>query len=447
MDISANKKESQKGIIKMIIPIAIQQLMLAIVSASDAIMLGFLNQTALSAVSLAIKVQFIFSLLVICAVEAAGMMIAQYHGSGDKSGINKLSHMAMTLSIVVGVVFTLSATFVPQWIMRIFTNDGALVEAGAEYLRYVALSYLLYGVSQTYLSLLKNIGFSKLSSRISSFTVGVNIICDVLLIFGLLGFPRLEIKGTAIGTVIARALELILAVYFLAKKEKAYKFFKFEFDRVLLKKLFKYYLIFLGSGIVWGVGDTMYSIIFGHLGSDVVAANSYASIVRNLMFCFSRGLSIGVAIILGNFLGANKLDEAKTMSKYLIKLSVIFGVISAVLIGILAPFASKFSPISDKAQEFMLTMLIISIPYIISKSVNCTMLNGIMGAGGEMMVDVYSNIFSMWLFTIPLGFLVAFVFDAPLWVVYLIVCLDETVKIPYVIKQYKSNRWVKNITK
>lgn len=203
------KDEFYQKLKLLVLPIAIQNFMLALVSATDAIMLGWIDQTSLSAVSLAGQVQFVLSLFISGIAAGAGIMAAQYWGKRDAASIEKVIPIALRTNLLFSGLFTILAGFCPEILMRIFTNDVALVASGSQYLRAVALSYVLCGISQVYLILLKNTGHAAVSSRISSTAVVLNIILNAILIYGLCGAPALGIRGAAYATVAARVVELI----------------------------------------------------------------------------------------------------------------------------------------------------------------------------------------------------------------------------------------------
>ena len=200
-------------ILKLVFPIMIQSFMLALVSATDAIMLGLIDQDSMSSVSLATQVQFVFNLFVSAMAIGVGIIAAQYWGKKDGATIERFIPIALRINVLCGCLFSAAAFLIPDKLMLIFTNEQELITRGAGYLRMVAPSYLLCGISQIYLAVLKNTGCAPVSSRISSSAVIVNIVFNSLLIFGLLGLPRMEIRGAALATVLARLWELLWALW------------------------------------------------------------------------------------------------------------------------------------------------------------------------------------------------------------------------------------------
>ena len=441
--------ELAQQMLHLVVPIAIQQFMLALVSATDALMLGFVDQTSLSAVSLAGQVQFVLNLFVAGIAAGCGIMIAQYWGKRDTASIEKVMPIALYTNLLSGGIFTVFALMIPGGLMHIFTNDPLLIANGASYLRAVALSYVFCGISQIYLILLKNTGHAALSSKISSSAVIINIILNAILIFGLFGAPRLGIVGAAYATVTARLIELVWAYF--AVRHAHHVAIRWSgilhTSKVLTKDFWYYTTPALGAALVWGIAFVLYSVILGHMGSDAVAANSIASIVKSMVQCVIRGVSAGAGILVGNLLGANELEKAKTYGGRITRISILIGVVTGTILIILSPFVSHVAPMSDTARGYLQFMMVVLGFNLMGQSVNTTVLDGIFCAGGDAKFDMIGNLGAMWCFSVPLGFITAFVFHAPVWLVYIIISLDEIVKLPAVYKHYKKYVWVRNITR
>ena len=289
----------------------------------------------------------------------------------------------MKITVVVAFFFFVAGLSVPKALMRIFTNDKVLIENGAVYLRVVSISFLLTGISQIYLCILKNSGRASRSSLISSVSVILNIVLNAVFIFGLFGFPRMEITGAALATVAARVIEVVWCVLETAKKDQIKLRWKYMVhdDKVLRYDFWKYTTPVLCNEIVWGTGFSMYSVIMGHLGSDAVAANSIANIVKNLVACFSHGLGSGGGIMVGNELGAGRLETAKEYGGRLCKLSVICGAITGLVLLSLSPLVLAVTDLSPQADEYLKWMLVMCTYYMIGCAVNGTTIAGIFCAG------------------------------------------------------------------
>ena len=444
-----HKRSFYKKLFKLVLPIAFQNFMLAAVSASDALMLGVISQDDLSAVSLAGQVQFVFNLFILALTIGATVLTAQYWGRKDKNAIEKILSIVLKVSIVISVVFFIAATFGGKLLMRIFTSDMTLIESGALYLKIVGISYLLTGVSQIYLCIMKNTDKALKSTIISSVAMILNITLNAVFIFGIGKIPKMGIVGVAIATVISRVVELIWVISESLKKDriKLNRKYLLSDDKILRKDFWKYTLPVLGNELVWGCGFTMYSVIMGHLGSDAVAANSIANIVKNLIACFCIGIGSGGGIIVGNELGKGNLEIAKDYGKRIVILSIVSGVISSMLLLSITPIILKYSNLTSEAHGYLKGMLIICAYYLIGKSINSTVIAGIFCAGGDSKFGFICDTITMWVITVPLGLIAAFYFKVPVVAVYFIISLDEIVKLPAVYANYKKYNWVKNITR
>lgn len=202
-----------KKLTALVFPVAVQNLMTALVSASDALMLGLLNQTALSSVSLAAQVQFVLNLFLTALTIGATILAAQYWGKQDRESVEEVLCIALKASLSIALLFYAAAFFFPRALMRIFTNEPLLIEAGIPYLRIVSWSYLFMGFSQIYLCIMKNSGRTTKSTIYGSSSLILNILFNAIFIFGLFGFPQMGITGAALATTAARAVELLLTIF------------------------------------------------------------------------------------------------------------------------------------------------------------------------------------------------------------------------------------------
>ncbi len=433
----------------LVFPIAIQNLMTALVSASDAFMLGFVSQTSLSAVSLATQIQFVHNLFMLALTIGATTLAAQYWGKGDTDSVEEILAIVLKISMAVSVVFFIAAMFFSGFLMRIFTNDIRLIQAGIPYLRIVSISYLFMGFSQIYLCIMKNSGRTAKSTIYGSVAVVINIGFNVIFIFGLAGFPAMGIAGAALATTVSRALELLLTIY--ENMHRSLVCVRLKYIRNSSKKLKKdfwhYTTPVLGNELVWGCGFTMFSVIMGHLGSDAVAANSVANILKNIIACVCNGIGIGAGIIVGNELGKGEMERATEYGNRLFKLAVFAGAVSGLILLAVSPVLRIFTgSLSAQAHSYLKNMMYICTYYMIGKSVNATVIAGVFCAGGDTKFGLKCDAVTMWVILIPIGMITAFVLKLPIMVVYFIISMDEIIKLPAVYRHYKKYNWVRNLT-
>ena len=431
------------------LPIVFQSLMLALVAAGDALMLGRVAQEEMTAVSLATQIQFVQNMF-IGAITAAGAILgAQYWGKGDKPTLKKLFSLMLRFNGLISILFFGMCELIPGMLMRIFTHDIRLIEIGSEYLRIAGWSYLLTGISQSYLSMMKVTDHVRPCAWISSSAVVLNIILNAIFIFGLLGAPAMSARGAALATTISRVVELGLCLGFSAGENYIHPAIAhiFRSDRGLSRDFSAQCLPLMGGSLFWGIGFTSYTAIIGHMGVDAAAANSVAAVVRDLICCACNGIGSAAGIMVGNELGAGNLEMGKAYGIKLKNISYVIGFASTAVVLALTPLVVRFVILSETAQSYLTGMMIIMAIYMIGRAVNTVTINGIMDGGGDTLFDMYSLAVCMWGIAIPLALLGAFVFHWHVLIVYACTCLDEVGKIPWVMYRFRKHKWVRNLTK
>lgn len=440
------KRSLRKEIVRLALPIALQQFMTALVGACDAIMLGKLSQDAMSAVSLATQVTFVFNLFMFAFMAGENMFVAQYYGKGDYTGISQVFSLVTKICGCIAVVFLAGTLFFPEQLMRILTNEKTLIVLGSEYLRVIGISYVFSGIAQIFLAIMKNCGAVNMSTMINGVMVILNIALNAVFIFGLSGFPKMGIKGAALATVLATVVQFLWSVGYVLCRIRAVKFSLRSCEKKLFGRFWQKTVPLLINNLAWGIGFSMYSVIMGHLGTDAVAANGIANISKNLVVCFCLGLGNAGSIIVGNRLGADRLQEAKEVGETLTKTAIIAGIVSGLVLIALSPFITKMVDLTPTARGYLQKMLLISSYYIAGKSVNCMTIGGIFAAGGDSKFGMLCDSVTLWCIIVPLGCICAFILKLPVMVVYFVLNLDEIIKLPVVYKHYKKYKWIKNLT-
>lgn len=440
------KRSLRKEIVRLALPIALQQFMTALVGACDAIMLGKLSQDAMSAVSLATQVTFVFNLFMFAFMAGENMFVAQYYGKGDYTGISQVFSLVTKICGCIAVVFLAGTLFFPEQLMRILTNEETLIVLGSEYLRVIGISYVFSGIAQIFLAIMKNCGAVNMSTLINGVMVILNIALNAVFIFGLSGFPKMGIKGAALATVLATVVQFLWSVGYVLCRIRAVKFSLRSCEKKLFGRFWQKTVPLLINNLAWGIGFSMYSVIMGHLGTDAVAANGIANISKNLVVCFCLGLGNAGSIIVGNRLGADRLQEAKEVGETLTKTAIIAGIVSGLVLMALSPFITKMVDLTPTARGYLQKMLLISSYYIAGKSVNCMTIGGIFAAGGDSKFGMLCDSVTLWCIIVPLGCICAFILKLPVMVVYFVLNLDEIIKLPVVYKHYKKYKWIKNLT-
>lgn len=446
---NSEKKEFYKELFALAVPIGLQNLLVALIGASDALMLGRLTQDSIAAVSLANQIVFIMNLFIGAAVGGGGVLIAQYWGKGDRTMVKNLFCMLIKWSFAISFLFFVMAMLIPEQLMRIYTPDKSLIEIGASYLRAVCISYLFTGITQCYYLKMKVEGKASKSVVISIATLITDMVLDFFLIYGIAGAPKLGANGSAYSTVCVELAALIWCIGESYKGDSLHpdrKGFKW-FSAGITRDFLKISLPMLGSSIAWGLGFSLHSLIMGHLDSDATASASIASVILELITCVSKGVAAGAGIIIGKLLGQNLYDKARVYGRRLCTISFWGGGIQMVLLCILSPLAAKFFILSEIAKQYLILMLIFTGVYVFAYSVNTIIVCGIFPAGGDAKYDAISVFFASWCFALPLALLGTFVFHWPVIVVYVLMNMDEIVKLPWLYPRYKKYLWLRNLTR
>ena len=426
----------------LMVPIALQNLLMAAVSAGDSAMLGFVNSDAMAAVSLAANVEFIESLFLSSLVTGATILSAQYWGKGDRTTVQRVFTLMLRYALVIAGIFCGAALLAPDLLMAVFTDEAQLIALGRDYIRIASVSYLLTGITQCYLCIMKTTGQAKESVAISSFALGLDTVLNAVFIF----IFHMDAKGVALTTTITRIVELCVVLFYSRKMAVRPKMIV-SVSTGLHKDFLKVSIPHLINFIVWGVGTALYSVIFGHIGTAITTASSVAAIVRKLSIAICHGLGQGGDILLAGVLGSGDLVKGKEYGKRLSRLSILCGLVCAALAVIFGYALYHFMALSDEVRALLQVMIWISAFYMMAQCINIVVTCGVFFAGGDASFDAYSVAVTMWGIIIPLGLAAAFWWNLPPLVVYLILSLDEAVKIPWVYFHYRKYKWLRNMTR
>lgn len=442
-------KNFYKDLRNVVQPMAIQNLISSAVNSADVIMLGYIGQTAIAASSLAGNVAFILFMISTGLSSGLVMLGAQYWGKKDTEAIKTLLGIGLRICCSVEIIVACIAAFYPRILMLIFTKDSALIAEGCKYLRAASFSYVCLSFSQMFQAGFKSIERVKIVTITSTTSLFLNIGLNAVFIFGLLGVPKMGITGVGIATSIARFIEMVICFIY-AGHQTDIKFSVscvFRRNKLLTRDFFKYSLPAVGNELVWGSAFAMYSVIMGHLGEDIVAANSVVNTVRQLGSVLCFGMAYGGAIVVGKYMGAGDMAVAERNASRLARVTIFSGVLGAVLLICLYPVLPYIADLNETAAHYRNILLFINAYSLIGASINTVLICGIFRAGGDSKFGFVADIINMWCVSVPLGLLAAFVFKLPpLWV-YFILFLDEFEKMPFVIHHYFKKGWLRNITR
>ena len=447
--ISTGKDDFYRQIFKLAIPIIIQNLLSAAVNSADVIMLNYVGQSSISAVSLAANYSSILFMVYYGLGTGASLLCSQYSGKNNLQAIHAVEGIALRFSDGISILVALIAFMMPQRMMQLFTADPELITIGSSYLRVMGITYICWGISEIYLAVLRSIGRVTISMVLNVLAFVLNIFLNAVFIFGLFGAPKLGATGVAIATALSRLVQLLACVIvsILSKDVKLNPAYMFLRSKVLFHDFIRLSLPALGNDLSWSVAFSMYSVILGHLGTDAVAANSLVIVVRNIgsVFCFA--IASAGTILLGQIMGKGDLEKSKKYASRMLRLTVITGALGGVIVLAVTPFVLKFASLNETAMHYLKYMLLINSYYIMGSAVNTALIAGVFRAGGDTKFGLICDTVDMWVYAVPLGFFAAFVLKLPVLWVYFLLCTDEFVKWPWVLHHYRKGEWAKNITR
>lgn len=448
--VSKNKAGFYKSLIALAFPLLLQNLMNSAVSATDTLMLGFVGQSQLAASSLAGNLQFLVNMFIYGIGSGSSVLIAQYWGRKDCDTIERTIGIALRFTLIVGLFFSCAALFLPAAVMQIYTTDETLIGYGVQYLRIVGFGYLLNAFTQVYISAQRAMERVMFGTAVNMVSMVLNVILNACFIFGVGFFPELGIVGVAIATLISQVTAFLIAVLDACRPDRQVRIrpiYLITQKKELFRDFVKYTLPALGNDFSWGLGFSMYSVILGRLGSDIVAANSYAGTIRSLSTVLCFALANACAIIMGKTLGENNLEEARAQGRRFLILSIVTGCMAGLTILAVRSLVVGNVNLTDTAMEYLNLMLLISSVNVIGQSVNTMCMCGIFRSGGDTRYGFICDTCVMWIYGVGLGLLCAFVFKLPPIWVYFVLFMDETVKMLPNFIRYTQKKWVRNITR
>ena len=447
---TASGRQFFRALLALAVPLALQDLLLASLNLIDTIMIGQLGAEQLAAVSLSNQVFFVTLLTFLGIGSGASILMAQYWGKRDVAGIRRTMGGALTMVILGAAPFTLAALIFPEWTMRIFTTDEAVIAFGIEYLRTVGISYLFTGITIVYSMGVRSTGNARLPFIASAISLVVNIALNWTLIYGNLGAPMLGVRGAALATTIARILESAIVLYFVYIGAKPAAVRPRELTR-LSWPFIRHFLVVIipvvAHDIAWSMSTTVHKIIYARMGTDIVAANGIVEPTLRLAFVLFIGLANGAAVLIGNQIGAERRDLAQDWANRILIVSLILGV----GVGILLVFFSAIVPrlynvpldVQSIAQQTLLWFIIL-MPI---KGAGLQLIIGILRAGSDNMFNMVTDLIIAWLISIPLLYIAGLLLNLGLAGTYVAVGIGDLLLLLIGVHRTISGRWIHNVAR
>lgn len=445
------KKNFYRMLLVIGLPVALQNLISTSVNLMDTLMVGTLGEKALSATSFANQIFFFYSIIIFGIASGAVVLCSQYWGKKDGVAIQKILTLSFKIASMAGLFFMLLLWFIPEQLMGFFTQDGEVIAQGVAYLRIVSFAYMLYGLTTTYLMVLRSVEDVKIAMYIYSISVVVNIFFNYMFIFGKFGAPAMGVAGAAVGTLIARCLEFLIMSTYMLRFEKAiaYRLPMLTWhEPLLLKDLLHYGMPIMINELLWGLAHTLHVVVLGHMSIEAVAANSICSVVFQMSMSFIIGMSSASAVVIGKSAGAGQREETLQYARWLLPVYAVLGLLLAMLIVLLRTpvmffYQQKFA--ADTllmAQQFMLVYALV----IFCTAFCHPMITGILRGGGDIGFSSCVDVGCLWLF-LPLGALAAFGGWSGPVMVYFIFRLEIVLKSVLCLWRLRNDQWLRTVTR
>ena len=455
MSFLVKEKSFYKNIFTIAIPIALQNLISFSINLLDTVMLGNADDTGtlLSAASLANQPFFVLSLVCFGLSGAATVLSAQYWGKKDMQSIRVIFSMVVKIALGFSVLFALATIFAPEFVMGLYTNDPLVAEKGAQYLKIIGFSYVIFGMTNTMICAIRCVEIVKISVVVNLASLCTNGFLNYCLIFGKFGFPQMGIRGAALATVIARLAEFVVFYIYIFIIEKNLRFRPrdlLRFNKLLFTDLIRYGLPVFINETVWGLGMTLQASLLGHIAyssGDPVAANSIASMVQQLAMIVIFGIANAAAVMVGKKIGEGDIPQAKKRAYTLNIISVLIGLAAGGIVLLVKPVALSFYNIPEQTKLLADQLLNIIALVTVFSSVCSIGIVGIFRGAGDTKFCLAIEMVALWGVALPCAYIAAFVFNLPVPVVLLFMKIDEPLKSVICQIRLKGNKWIKNVTR
>ena len=441
-------KHFYKQVAAIALPISAQSLITIGVNMTDTVMLGKLGETALSASALANQFISIFQICCMGIGMGASVLTSRFWGMQDKHSLRKAVTIMLRLCFVFGLAFTLATVITPDGLMRIYTNDPEIIQAGASYFRWSIPCYWRLGFSLTCTIVLRSVGQVRLPLICSICAFFINVFFNYMFIFGAFGAPRMEVAGAALGTVIARVFEFcFICGYFLfVDKRVGYRLKHLAMKcRDLVGDYLSISIPVLVSDTLLGLGNSAVAMVMGRVGATFVAANSITTVTQQLSTVFIQGIGNASSIITGHTLGQGELDKAQRQGFTFLGLGFVVGLLGGILIMIISGPVISFYDITAETKGIAEQLMIAVGFIVIFQSMNSILTKGVLRGGGDTKFLMVADILFLWVASVPLGALAGLVWHMPAFWIYTFLKIDQIIKAVWCVFRLSSKKWIKRI--
>ena len=449
-------KAFYKSVVTLLIPIVIQQFITSFVSLLDNIMVGSLGTEAISAASIANQVMMVFCLAVFGGMSGAGIYGAQFFGKGDTDGMRHTFRFKLYFGVLVSAAAILVYLFFGESFIASFlkgeSNGGDMaltLRSGCNYLDIMLWGLPPFALVQVYAGTLRESGETRAPMFAGICAILTNLFGNWVLIFGHLGAPAMGVEGAAIATVISRYVELLIVAVHAHRHTEKYPFFAGAYKSLyvparLAARIFRTATPLLINEILWSLGMTFITQFYSSRGLNAVAALNINGTAWNLFSVIMMGMGSAVAIMVGQRLGAGKIDEARDVDRKLIFLTEVLHVIIGVGMILASPLVPWLYNVSAEVRDLTRQLLVIagcSLP--IHSFAHVTYFT--IRSGGRTVITFLFDAVYTWVVVVPLAFVLTRYTALTITQVYCCVQFVDILKVIIGLIMLKSDFWARNV--
>lgn len=430
-------------------PIALQQFVFAALNMVGFVMIGQKGDAAVAAVGAAGQVGFLLAVVLFGLVSGAAMVAAQLWGKRDVAGIRKVLAVSLWLSLGTAGVFVFLSMTIPSRIIAFYSRDPQVLALGSAYLKISAGGFVFYAITSAYAFTLRSIGNVKVPVAIGIMALVLNVLLSYGMIFGRLGLPELGIIGAAWAILTARLLEclaLVTYTYLSHAPVAASARELFSLDRAFFVQVIRPILPVVLTELLWSLGITTCNAIYGHIGTEALAAVNILANVDNVSFTLFAGIANATAVLVGNKIGAGEQREAYRYGARSIGLNASLGLlVGALVLGLRASILSLYqvSAAASAAAYHLLTILGLLLWL---RMINMVVIVGILRGGGDVRFLLALDGCTIWITAVPLAALGGLVLHLPVYWVYLLTMAEEMTKCGLGLWRFLGRRWIHDLT-
>jgi putative MATE family efflux protein len=437
---------------RLVVPMALQNFVTASLNMVALIFIGQLGGDSVAAVGLANQVWFLLNLFIFGIVSGASIFVAQLWGKQDIPNIRKVIGLTIKLGLITVFVFWVIAVFFPSFALHIYTNDPKVIEIGSRYLSIYGWSYIFYAISTIYSAALRSTGNVQLPMAVSTGALGLNVLIAYPFIFGLklIGLPALGVEGAAIAGLISRILEclVILIMVYRDPKNPVAATIKdlIHFEVRFLIAVMKPVLPVIINEILWSLGVTVYNVIYGHIGTNAVAAINIMATIEQLAFAIFWSIGTATSILVGHQIGNGNPEKAYIIAGRSIVIQVSSGMVMGLVLFLLAGNIVNLYHVDAQVIDYSRKILTILAIGFWMKAGNHVIIIGMLRAGGDTRFSLVLDGFVIWLVGVPVLAAGAFLLHLPIYWVYALTYCEEVVKFFVGLNRYLSKKWINDLT-